>query len=146
MSHVPRSTFAPENPASRRPHSVARSRVPLPDNFTARWRENRPTRPLTPESPVPLTELSTEERRHAGSEDLRRHVAELLLRDIPTMIPARTSVLPSTIGHGNGLFNMTAHAIEPFQIVAILAYGPTSVQQHREGMCFRHDARGSTPV
>jgi len=95
---------------------------------------------------VPLTELSTEERRHAGFEDLRHHVAELLLRDIHTMIPMRTSVLPSTIGHDNGLFNMTAHAIAPFQIVAVLAYGTTRLQRHGEGMCFRHDARGSTPA
>jgi len=122
---------------------MVRSRAPLPDNFTARWREGT-TRPLTPESPVPLTELSTEERRHAGFEDLHRHVAQLLLRDIHTIIPVRTSVLPSTIGHGNSLFNMTAHAIAPFQIVAVLAYGPTRLQRHGEGMCFRHDARGST--
>ena len=93
-----------------------------------------------------LTELSTEERQHAGVEDLRRHVAEMLLRDIHTMIPARTSVLPSIIDHGNGLFKMTAHAIAPFQIVAVLAYGPTRLQRHGEGMCFRHDARGSTPA
>jgi len=39
---------------------------------------------------------------------------------------------------------MTAHAIAPFQIVAVLAYGPTRLQRHGEGMCFRHDARGST--
>jgi len=115
------------NPASRRPHSMVQSRTPLPDNFSARWREG-PTQPLTPESPVPLTELSSEERRHAGFEDLRRHVAQLLLRDIHTIVPVRTSVLPSTISHGNGLFNMTAHAIAPFQIVAVLAYGPTRLQ------------------
>jgi len=60
------------------------------------------------------------------------------------MIPARTSVLPSTIGHGNGLFNMTARAISPLQIVAILVYGPTSLRRHGEDMFFRHDARGST--
>jgi len=39
---------------------------------------------------------------------------------------------------------MTTHAMAPFQIVAILAYGPTRLQQHGKGMCFRHDARGST--
>jgi len=139
------ATFAPGNPASQRPHSAASSRAPLSDSFIARWREDRPTRPLTLESPVPLTELSTEERRHAGFEDLRRHVAELLLRDMHTMIPARTSVLPSTIGHGNSLFNMTARVIELFQIVTILAYDPTSLRQHGKDMCFLHDARGFHP-
>jgi len=41
---------------------------------------------------------------------------------------------------------MTAHAIAPFQIVVVLAYGPTRLQRHGEGMCFRHAARGSTPA
>ena len=86
------------------------------------------------------------ERRHAGFEDLRRHVAQLLSRDIHTIVSVRTSVLPLTIGHGNGLFSMTAHSIAPFQIVAVLAYGPTRQQRHGEGMCFHHNARGSTPA
>jgi len=62
------ATCAPMNPASRRPHSMVQSRTPLPDNFSARWREI-PTQPLTPESPVPLTELSSE--ANDGMQDLK---------------------------------------------------------------------------
>jgi len=57
---------------------------------------------------VPLTELSTEERLHAGFEDLRRHVAQLLLRDIHREIML-------FIGKPMGRSIMISNATNPLQ-------------------------------